>query len=261
MEFLNWLSNNKSVVVILGLTVVAVLIFILFISGKLDDFHFKDDKREINLQSKRRQAKKVAKHAQLPSSIDISLLKDLIISNIEAFEQRIVQADKKYELSIQTGYRTAASRSIDDIMLAYPQNVLESKDLLIKQELLNLYLERDLNKIILNIFDAQQSNLELKTLQEIELNNYVESVVHQILNSLKVRIKDYKIISENRIELERTYDAVAKNLLENLQVAIKNYVAMTDLKLKEEQNLLAERNKTIDEQISRLMNGEVEDAK
>jgi len=167
------------------------------------------------------------------------------ILNEETLKSRLQQELKEIQ-------QRALARAIGHLCLEFGDMYEETEEYTLKKmgEILELYLQRDFRTILYERFETLrnvESNLTSKT--ELEINNEIQNITSDCVTAMKVKIKNYVLISDIKI-LYKLFDAGAPKIKETVEETIKQFIRLT----KEQQDKIIELTKKRTEQINMRIN-------
>src|SRR5574344_369427 len=254
-KFLNLLFSTVQGWVLIVFFIIIVTIFAMFFLKGCFIFEIdeKGKKRLVPIKKSKKQNKNLSNEAKY-------IVDEIVNSEVETFIIKRDSLKKKYKSIKDTEDKAAIKNSINSLLLKYSDLGLKDDDNFnTNYTLFDLYLERDLNNIILEKLNTLHDKAGLKECSEIELNSYVESKVREIIDEMKIKLKEYKLVVSSSKPIEKIFDDSSKQLLSNLQMTIRSFTDNSKQYQEEEKKLIEERNRSIEVQIRKLSGGGEED--
>jgi hypothetical protein len=254
-KFLDLLFSTAQGWVLIVFFIIMMTIFAMFFLKGCFIFEIdeKGKKRLVPIKKSKKQNKNLSNEAKY-------IVDEIVNSEVETFIIKRDSLKKKYKSIKDTEDKAAIKNSINSLLLKYSDLGLKDDDNFnTNYTLFDLYLERDLNNIILEKLNTLHDKAGLKECSEIELNSYVESKVREIVDEMKIKLKEYKLVVSSSKPIEKIFDDSSKQLLSNLQMTIRSFTDNSKQYQEEEKKLIEERNRSIEVQIRKLSGGGEED--
>ena len=186
------------------------------------------------------------------TQIDIDFLIKTIKNAYDLFETRAKVIHKDYKNRLKNSSDNCINLLVNKILMDY-------SDMLYKQshsydneqrDILTLYLEKDVNEVIL---DTLQGIYDVNDLTQSEAENLVESSIKNITFLLRSRLVKYHLLKD-RQNLNTIYDELPKTVAGALREALKQYLDFTKEEREKTDELMEEHNKELSSQIRRYLN-------
>lgn len=158
--------------------------------------------------------------------------------------------------------KIALTRAIEYLCLEYArlhENNADIEESSLSQMglILELYLRRDFGNVLLTRLDMIRENNSLYAKTEFEINDEVQKIVDDCVQSMKHRIKEYVLISDTRI-LHKLFDTSASKLRDNINETIKKFVLLSKKQQDDLIKLAKKRESSIDEKIRMIIGEDID---
>lgn len=262
MTILEFLSSSAGIVAEICITVLIVTFAALIATGKVKLKKLKAGGTEVEFNNE--VAKKVIEKQINNSGIkSCPELVDSVMKIIKReFDDSITEIEsnsEKYQDLIRKNDSRTVDKAIRNYLMTFPKLFGENdtRNNLDTNDLLELYLTKDINSLIMDKLQELYNDPETKHKEEIELNGVAEDLAKEIVVSLKYNIRNYRMLANTTDELNKLFDQSARELLDYLKGAIQGYIKYSESEQQERLLLIEKRNDTISDQISNVINGGV----
>ena len=245
-DFLSYLDTNP-----IGATIWITVFIALIISNVISIKNFLKIKRNSN---------EPLKNVAIGKNInvrDIDTVKTVIYQVYNNFLEKEYTIEREYNQEIESVGKNTVYNVVQNIVINYGKSIDETVDteeeLFKDQDLLELYLTRDLNKVVLSKLEYLYDSSSIQKSDDFELNNKIETVSREIIDSLILGIKGYGLLTDSLTYLEKTLESSSRPLFDEIRKSIKSYVELNKNKQKEKLELVKTRNEIIDKQILLLI--------
>lgn len=189
---------------------------------------------------------------------DVELIKNIIFTAFDTYAIREQEISKKVKSSIKNSDKDVVDSLIRKVMMDYAKlidDTVDDNDVIREQDIFELYITRDLNKIILEKLENLYNSPTFSDLENADLSRLVESTTSDVIDILKLSVRKYTLLSSSPEDLERVFENASRYLLDELRRAIKNYTEYTNKEKEEKLKLIKARSENIDKQIIKVLGG------
>lgn len=259
MAILEFLSSPAGIVAEICATVLIVVLAALIATGKIRLKRAKVAGAEVEFNNDPKNKKEIDKVASSFCLTPQTVQTIMRIVDREASDSlsEIEASSEKYHDLIKKGDEKAVEKAIRNYLISFPKlfDDNDERNNIDTNELLELYLTKDINGLIIEKLEEIYEDPETKCKEEIELNGIAEDLAKEIIISLKCNIRNYRLLADTTDELNKLFDESARELLDYLKGAIQGYIKYSASEKEEKLALIKKRNDTITEQISNMANG------
>lgn len=199
------------------------------------------------------------KNVENVSQHDINVVKTVIYQIYNNFLEKEYNIESRYNRDVDSVGKNTVYNVVQSIVISYGKNITEfvdEQEMYKNQDLLELYLTSDLNKVIIPKLESLYESPTIHKSDDFELTNKIETVSHEIIDSLILNIKGYGLLTKSLNYLEKTLEDSSRDLFDEIRKSIKKYVELNKYKQKERLDLVKARDELIDNQINLLIGGE-----
>lgn len=185
-------------------------------------------------------------NGQSIENLDIDFLVQIIKDAYSLHKAQLDDIQDEYKCKIDTSNKKCISDLMNSIMLEY-MDVLNknSKSLDNDQhDILELYLEKDVNDVILNSLRSFYDD----DMTQTEADQTIENSINSIIIDLKTRLLRYRLIKDQS-SLRAVYDDSPRFIANSLRDAFKNYINYAKEEREEIDNLIEKHNIALEEKI------------
>lgn len=185
-------------------------------------------------------------NSQSIENLDIDFLVQIIKDAYSLHKAQLDDIQDEYKCKIDTSNKKCISDLMNSIMLEY-MDVLNknSKSLDNDQhDILELYLEKDVNDVILNSLRSFYDD----DMTQTEADQTIENSINSIIIDLKTRLLRYRLIKDQS-SLRAVYDDSPRFIANSLRDAFKNYINYAKEEREEIDNLIEKHNIALEEKI------------
>ena len=179
-------------------------------------------------------------------NFDIDFLVQIIKDAYSLHKAQLDDVQDEYRSKIDISSKKCVSDLMNSIMLEY-MDVLNknSKSLDNDQhDILVLYLEKDINDVILNSLRSFYDD----DMTQVEADQTIENSINSIIIDLKTRLLRYRLIKD-QASLRAVYDDSPRFIANSLRDAFKNYINYAKEEREEIDNLIKRHNIALEEKI------------
>ena len=217
----DFLSSPTGTVIIV--IIAALLLFVLITGAKV---HYSKDKGFSMEASegglfKKKQKKGNSSSGGAVNPFFIKVLKDVVDSEVSNFINAQKNEEYKFEKTIKNE-KSFVSEGIKRNIEIKVGEIILVEDSTKNYEIYELYLARDLTKIILNHLDTF---IERNNSNDNELDNLIVSEVDEIIKDLKIKVNKYTLLSQAYIEkIVSMYDKLGHDIIGLIQESVKKCI-------------------------------------
>jgi hypothetical protein len=243
MKFLTTAISTPLGIIVLGVMIIAVFILIIILVkngyafGKDEHGHWSFKPRE---KSRKDEGRRPINNIQIINDLDE------ILSNTD---ERIKDLQAVTLKEINRIQKEALDRAIATIVLEFSEQPVESKrdpgELVM---VLQLYLERDLTKIVIEKLDGIRNSPSFLKKSETDIMSDVSQLTSDCIDKMKIQLKTYIIIGDQK-SLVQLFENSRRNLTNTLEVTLKNFLKTTKEEQDKKLELLNLRSTKITEKI------------
>lgn len=216
----DFLSSPTGTVIIV--IIALLLLFVLITGAKVHwskDKGFSMEASEGGLFKKKQ--KKGSGGGGAVNPFFIKVLKDVVDSEVSNFINAQKNEEFKYEKTIKQE-KSFISEGIKRNIEIKVGEIILVEDSTKNYEIYELYLARDLTKIILNHLDMF---IERNNSNDNELDNLIVSEVDEIIKDLKIKVNKYTLLSQAYIEkILSMYDKLGHDIIGLIQESVKKCI-------------------------------------
>ncbi len=188
------------------------------------------------------------------SQLDINNLVSLIKDAYSIFEYKSKEIHNEYTEKINRSGKSCISSLVNNILIEY-SNIVEKKTKMPAYDnsdvgILELYLERDVNDVILDVLKDFYDD----DLTQAQIENLIEHSIQKIVFELKGRLIKYRLIKD-QASLRTIYDDSPKYIAQSLRDAFRNFSTYAKEERDEIEKLVESRNEDLNNKLKFTIQG------
>ena len=184
-------------------------------------------------------------------SIPNNVVKVIVGDEYEKFLLSKEELNVRINKELKSTQQLALTRAIQHLCLELGNVYEETEEYSLAKmgHILELYLRRDFSTILLERLDLIKNSTNFSMKSEIEINNEIQSATEDCIRSMRLKIREYILISDIKI-LNKLFDTASTKIKDTIDEAIKNFIKLS----KDQQKEILELNKKRTEQINARIN-------
>lgn len=189
------------------------------------------------------------------SQFDIDFLVNLIKDAYSLFEANTENIHKEYKEKVELSSKHCIGILVNNIILEYVDLLKKGEKTFDadQRDILELYLERDINEIILNALRQFYD----KDLTQPQVEVLIENSIHSIIVELKAKLLKYRLIKDTT-SLKSIYNDSSKFIASSLRDAFKDFSNYAKEERAEIEELLSSHNERLNDQIRNYLRGDID---
>ena len=185
---------------------------------------------------------------------DIDFLIRIIQDSYQLHRALVAGVQEEYKSKLDISSKKCISTLMNSIILEYIDFLNKNSKTLDtdQHDILELYLEKDINDVILNSLHSFYS----EDMTQTEADTVIENSINSIIIDLKTRLLRYRLIKDQS-SLKSVYDESPRLIANSLRDAFKTYINYAKEERNEINDLIAKHNAALEEKIrSYIQKGE-----
>lgn len=233
---------------VFGLIFIFLIIFVLIkVLSNVSSVNLKDKSIKFNNKKKEKDDFKIFKN--------LNLIKSIIGDEYENFLKEVDTCNKEVSRENEQDKKVALHSAIEHLCLEFTESYEETTEYSISlmAQVLELYLFRDLNSILLRRFDELRNSSLFLESSEKDLECEIHKITEDIVRTMKNKSRDYFLIDNPRL-MHKVFDSATPGLQKGIGNAIRDFHKRSKAQKEKIIELTKKRTESIEKKLSELLN-------
>ncbi len=234
---------------VFGFVFIFLIIYVLVkILSNVSSVNLKDKSIKFKNKKKEKDDFKIFKN--------LNLIKSIIGDEYENFLKEVDICNKELNRENEQNKKVALHNAIEHLCLEFQDSYDETTEYPINRmaQVLELYLFRDLNSILLRRFDELRNSSLFLESSEKDLECEIQRITEDIVRTMKNKSRDYFLIDNPRL-MHRVFDSSTPGLQKGIGNVIRDFHKRSKAQKEKIIELTKKRTESIEKKLSELLSG------